>query len=159
MKNHRVVAPIQDTFASGFGLHELDEFRRIPFRRVRRRIDKDPARELEAQKQHLLDPRRADVPAHDNELGEIQQNLFQVGDGFPGTRRPQRTGLADLQAERDLEADALGVDGIEQSVGGVPVKEESRSIPGEDARSSPQGLCDDGTSRHQCDADSRTDRV
>jgi len=73
-------------------------------------------RVLGGQRDHLRGPRIADMAAHDHQFREIQRHDVQVRDRPARLRRAQRPGVADLQAERNAELDALGVQRVVAAV-------------------------------------------
>jgi len=48
----------------------------------------------------------------DGELGKFQRYTVEVGNGPPRLRGTKRSGVADLEAERDAKFDALGIERI-----------------------------------------------
>ena len=57
-------------------------------------------------------------PHDDDEFGEVQGDLVDVGNRPAGLRGAQRPGVADLGAERHAELDALGEQRVVAAVGG-----------------------------------------
>ena len=76
---------------------------------------------LGGQRDHLRGPRVADMTAHDDQLGELQRDGVQVGDRPARLGGAQRPGVPDLQAERDAQLDAFGVQRVVAAVAGRQV--------------------------------------
>ena len=119
--DHRVVGPEEGLPASGPRAHELHELRREAPGRVGGGVDVDVL-VLARDGDHLVRPGVADVPADDDELGEVQGDLVDVGDRPAGLGRAERAGVADLRAEGHPEVDAGRVQRVVATVGrrGVP---------------------------------------
>jgi len=69
-------------------------------------------RELHGEGRELVEPGESDVPADDDELGEIEHHVLQVRNEPPGFGPFERPGVADLRAERHAGIDARRVDRI-----------------------------------------------
>ena len=93
----------------------LDQRARIARDRVGRGVDVD-VRVLGRDRDHLVGPRIADVPADDHEFGKVDRHLVEVRNRPPVLRRHQRPGVTDLRAERHAEFAAFGVDRIKARV-------------------------------------------
>src|SRR5439155_25601092 len=105
----------------------LDELARIAADGVGGRIDVD-VRILRRERDHLRRPRIADVPADDPQLGELEGDTVEVGDGPSGRRGTERAGVPDLETERDPQHGAFGVERIVAAIVRWQIPE-----PGDDA--------------------------
>ena len=61
------------------------------------------------QPEHLVGPGIPNVTSDDSQLRKGECDLVEIGDRAAGLGRHQRTGLADLGAERDIQLDALHI--------------------------------------------------
>lgn len=93
----------------------LDKLCGQPVQLVGGRVDVE-VRELVGERQHFVDPRHADVSSDDDEVGEVDEHVFQVGNGPPPLRRAQRSGVPDLGAEGQTRFDARSVHRVEAPV-------------------------------------------
>ena len=138
-RDHRVVRAEQDLLAP-VGAQVADELGRIAAGRVGGGVDVD-VRVLARQRDHLLGPRVADVAADDHELGEVERDVVEVRDRPAGLGGAQRPGVADLQAERDAELDALGVERVVAAVVGRQApqpRDHAQALEAELADAAPQ---------------------
>src|SRR5207244_9769201 len=72
---------------------------------------------------HLGAPRIADVASDDLELRELARHVVEVRNRPAGLRGAERPRVADLQAERDAELDAFGVERVVAAIVGRQVPE------------------------------------
>src|SRR5206468_8464729 len=97
------------------GPEEVHERRREMPGDMRRGVDPDVA-VLPGDRDHLLGPRPADVPADDAQLREVERHLVDVG-WTARLRREEGAGVADLRLERHVELGRLGVERVVGAVG------------------------------------------
>ncbi len=91
--------------------HERDELRRIALRLVGRGVDVD-ALILRRQRDHLVGPGIADVPADDRQLREVEGHAVEIGNRPPRLRGLQRPRVPHLKAEGNAQLHALRVERV-----------------------------------------------
>jgi len=54
---------------------------------------------LACEREDLVDPGEADVPAHDDEFGEVEENIVEIRYRSAGLQAAQGAGVTDLSTE------------------------------------------------------------